>query len=84
MTSSYLLLEPQPGRSRDVIDALAALPDVAETERLYGEKVAARLEFDDGLEKVVDKLEALEAVAWACLYGGEDAEEPRRRLHASG
>lgn len=84
MTPSYLLLEPQPGRSRDVLDALASLPQVAETERLFGEKVAARLEFEDGLDEAVDELETLEAVAWACLYGGDDAEEPRRRLHASG
>lgn len=67
-----------------MLDALTAMPGVAETERLFGEKVAARLEFDDGLEEAAAELETLESVAWACLYGGDDAEEPRRRLLASG
>lgn len=81
MTSSYLLLESQPGCSRDVLDALAAMPQIQATEELYGQKVVARLEVDD-LDQAVTELEALDAVAWACLYGGD--EEPRRRLHASG
>lgn len=83
MTSSYLLLESQPGCSRDVLDALAALPAVQATEELYGEKVVARLEVGDDLEEAADELESLEAVNWACLYGGE-GDEPRRQLHASG
>lgn len=82
MTSSYLLLESQPECSRDVLDALADMSRVQATEELYGRKVVARLEVEDDLDEAATELEALDAVAWACLYGGD--EEPRRRLHASG
>lgn len=81
MTSSYLLLEPLPGRSGDVLEALSAMPQVQATQELFGEKVAARLEVDDDLDDAASAVEGLESVAWACLYGDE---EPRRRLHASG
>lgn len=85
VTPSYLLLEPQPGREGDVLDALSRLSEVAAIQELFGsQKVAARLEVEDDLEQTASELEGLESVRWACLYGGEGTDEARMPLKASG